>query len=275
MTVASNQLGFETPETQNTKAPQGATPEWVDAETGLSAHTGSANDSADGKGNQASGNDGQSDEHVFSQSRLPNFKAFAAHTAKHAPGDKSHDNSTHTPAKANAAVMAAANTLLNDAETLDGAFKNYADYEHGRKDCQISWEDIQCRIQSLKPQSDLRKQLEKIDRAAYDTLRGDERYIQVDHLRALVPVPTKPTHNMPGITEDQINTKGQQVSSLLANSKIHNNSSYTGIAITNLKSGQGKWQYRRDDGKSWHDVGKVSDQQALLLAKNDRLRDFS
>ena len=45
-----------------------------------------------------------------------------------------------------------------------------------------------------------------------------------------------------------------------------------GIAITALTASNGKWQYSLDAGKTWNDVGAVSDTSSLLLRSIDKLR---
>ncbi|MEQ8788268.1 MAG: hypothetical protein RIC55_18310 [Pirellulaceae bacterium] len=45
-----------------------------------------------------------------------------------------------------------------------------------------------------------------------------------------------------------------------------------GIAVVGLDSADGRWQFTRDFGRSWKDVGHVSDDSALLLEPDARLR---
>lgn len=45
-----------------------------------------------------------------------------------------------------------------------------------------------------------------------------------------------------------------------------------GIAVVGTDAGDGRWQYTTDFGRSWRDVGHVSDRSALLLEPDARLR---
>ena len=79
------------------------------------------------------------------------------------------------------------------------------------------------------------------------------------------------------ITEDDTNSAGQTVASIIASAggdRITDvdSGAIEGIAITSLSSGNGIWQYSIDSGSNWLDVGVVADDSALLLRSTDRIR---
>jgi len=72
------------------------------------------------------------------------------------------------------------------------------------------------------------------------------------------------------ITEDDA-TNATLVSSLLGRNTDVDTGALVGIAVTQLGSGNGTWQYSLD-GTSWNDIGVVGPTSALLLADDDYLR---
>ncbi|MGL4409401.1 MAG: putative Ig domain-containing protein, partial [Zoogloea sp.] len=75
------------------------------------------------------------------------------------------------------------------------------------------------------------------------------------------------------ITEDVTNNPGQTVASFATGISDPDGSNLAfGIAIEGLASGNGRWQYSRDNGQTWSDVGAVSSSNALLLLSTDRVR---
>src|SRR5204863_25323 len=75
------------------------------------------------------------------------------------------------------------------------------------------------------------------------------------------------------ITEDQTNNSGDLVSTLIAGQVSDvDTGAFTGIAVTDLNSGNGTWQYSTNGGTTWTNVGAVSDTSALLLRSTDGLR---
>uniref|UniRef100_UPI0035B489A0 DUF4347 domain-containing protein n=1 Tax=Zoogloea sp. TaxID=49181 RepID=UPI0035B489A0 len=87
------------------------------------------------------------------------------------------------------------------------------------------------------------------------------------------PVLTPAAPSLTPLTEDQTNTAGQTVASLLGTSVGDvDASALQGIAITSLASGNGTWQYSIDNGGTWNAVGTVSSTSALLLRGTDKVR---
>ncbi|RCK39313.1 hypothetical protein TH25_25425, partial [Thalassospira profundimaris] len=87
------------------------------------------------------------------------------------------------------------------------------------------------------------------------------------------PVLTPATPTLTDISEDATTDGGQTVASILGASVDDVDSgALEGIALYDLSSGNGKWQYSLNDGTSWTDVGTVSQSQALLLRANDKVR---
>ncbi|MFT3857962.1 MAG: Ig-like domain-containing protein [Aquabacterium sp.] len=101
------------------------------------------------------------------------------------------------------------------------------------------------------------------------SLTGDTAAITVTAVND-APVLTG-SSDFAGITEDQTNSNGQLVSSLLTSTDV-DTGAQQGIAISALQSGNGSWQYSLDGGTSWTNVGAVSDTAALLLTNTDRIR---
>ena len=85
------------------------------------------------------------------------------------------------------------------------------------------------------------------------------------------PVLTSTTASLPTITEDQTTNGGRTISSFLASTDV-DSSALRGIAITNLNSGNGQWQYSINGGTSWSAIGTVSEGSALLLRAADYIR---
>jgi len=73
------------------------------------------------------------------------------------------------------------------------------------------------------------------------------------------------------ITEDQITNSGHSVSSFLSSTDI-DSSALRGVAITDLASGNGQWQYSTDNRATWSNIGAVNDGSALLLRSSDYIR---
>jgi hypothetical protein len=75
------------------------------------------------------------------------------------------------------------------------------------------------------------------------------------------------------INEDNLENAGNSVAEIVGNS-IHDadDDSVEGIAVVAVESERGQWQYSLDTGASWQDLEEVSQQEALLLRAEDRLR---
>ncbi|WP_340268405.1 Ig-like domain-containing protein [Sphingobium mellinum] len=73
------------------------------------------------------------------------------------------------------------------------------------------------------------------------------------------------------ITEDQTTNTGRSVSSFLNSTDI-DSSALRGIAITDLASGNGQWQYSIDGRTTWSSIASVSEGSALLLRSSDYVR---
>ena len=87
------------------------------------------------------------------------------------------------------------------------------------------------------------------------------------------PVLNANNPSLPTITEDESNNSGAQVSSLLGSSVGDvDNGAVEGLAVTQVSSGNGTWQFSTDGGTSWIDVGAVSETNALLLNADDFVR---
>ncbi|MFN6998191.1 MAG: hypothetical protein ACK4PH_28730, partial [Aquincola tertiaricarbonis] len=77
---------------------------------------------------------------------------------------------------------------------------------------------------------------------------------------------------LPTVRETDTDPAGASVSSLLAGHLTDADGGAPGIALTGGSEQGGRWQYTRDGGGSWQDVGPVSEASALLLGASDRLR---
>ncbi|MDF1797519.1 MAG: hypothetical protein P1U63_13380, partial [Coxiellaceae bacterium] len=77
--------------------------------------------------------------------------------------------------------------------------------------------------------------------------------------------------NFTGITEDQTNNVGNDVSDLASIADVDSGAA-SGIAVHTIDSSNGTWQYSTDSGSSWTAVGQVSASNALLLASTDKIR---
>ncbi len=87
------------------------------------------------------------------------------------------------------------------------------------------------------------------------------------------PVLTAGSPTLTGISEDATTNSGQTVSSILGSSVSDADpGALEGIALYDLVSGNGKWQYSLNGGADWTDVGTVSQSQALLLRATDKVR---
>ena len=91
------------------------------------------------------------------------------------PTRRARDNAALT-----AKLQSIALTLKGDADQLDIANKKSMKNQRGLGDGQISWSDIQARIETAN--GALQKTLQSIDKNVFDALRGDNRYIQVKDL---------------------------------------------------------------------------------------------
>ncbi|AMK25196.1 Ig-like domain-containing protein [Sphingobium sp. TKS] len=85
------------------------------------------------------------------------------------------------------------------------------------------------------------------------------------------PVLTSTSASLNTITEDQTTNSGHSVSSFLSSTDI-DSSALRGIAITDLASGNGQWQYSTDSRATWSNIGAVNDGSALLLRSSDYIR---
>jgi hypothetical protein len=75
------------------------------------------------------------------------------------------------------------------------------------------------------------------------------------------------------ITEDQTGNPGEQISTIVGASVSDVDAGASeGIAVTQLSSGAGTWEYSTDGGATWQSVGSVRDSKALLLRDTDRIR---
>ncbi len=94
-----------------------------------------------------------------------------------------------------------------------------------------------------------------------------------------------PSGNMilPDILEDTIDQLGRSVATIIASAETGGEDRITdldypngdapeGIAVIEAGSGNGKWQYSTDSGSSWLDFGAVSNNSAVLLNTNARIR---
>jgi VCBS repeat-containing protein len=89
------------------------------------------------------------------------------------------------------------------------------------------------------------------------------------------PVLTAASPSLPTISEDETSNAGQAVSDLVGASIADvDNGAVQGIAVTGatLASGHGTWQHSTDAGSSWTPIGTVSENAALLLRPEDRVR---
>lgn len=75
------------------------------------------------------------------------------------------------------------------------------------------------------------------------------------------------------LPEDNQNSDGHDVADLLDGQMSDvDDGALQGIAITGLDSGNGTWEYSLDGGNTWHAVGTVSENNALLLRDTDKVR---
>ncbi len=87
------------------------------------------------------------------------------------------------------------------------------------------------------------------------------------------PVLTPAAPTLTSIDEDATSNAGQTVTSIVGSSISDVDSgAVQGIAITQLASGNGSWEYSTNGGGSWSAVGAVSQGSALLLRASDRVR---
>ncbi|MCW5590151.1 MAG: cadherin domain-containing protein [Legionellales bacterium] len=79
------------------------------------------------------------------------------------------------------------------------------------------------------------------------------------------------------ITEDQTTNNGNLISDILSSHDSDpisdvDSGAVEGIAIYNLNSGNGTWEYSTDNGSNWSAVGAVDANNALLLRATDKIR---
>jgi len=74
------------------------------------------------------------------------------------------------------------------------------------------------------------------------------------------------------LTEDERGSAGHSVSEWLVGMSDVDGGALQGMAITGLNSGNGAWEYSTDGGGTWHAVGTVSEDSALLLRDTDKVR---
>jgi hypothetical protein len=75
------------------------------------------------------------------------------------------------------------------------------------------------------------------------------------------------------LTEDNVDNNGQSVADFVGITISDADSgSLRGIALTGIVNGNGRWQYSLDAGTTWTDIASASDNEALLLTINDRIR---
>ena len=87
------------------------------------------------------------------------------------------------------------------------------------------------------------------------------------------PVLTAASPALSPITEDDLDTAGQTVASILGNSLSDADAqAVEGIALQSVSGNNGRWQFSADVGSNWSDVGSVSPSAALLLRSTDLLR---
>lgn len=85
------------------------------------------------------------------------------------------------------------------------------------------------------------------------------------------------TMSLTSIAEDDIGNSGKTIASIIASAggdriTDADSGAAEGLAITDLTSGNGTWQYSINGGGSWNNVGAVSSAAALPLRDTDRLR---
>jgi hypothetical protein len=87
------------------------------------------------------------------------------------------------------------------------------------------------------------------------------------------PTLTAETPTIPSITEDETANSGTTVATIVGGSITDVDAgAVQGIAITAADSGRGVWQFSIDNGATWTNLGEVSEDQALLLRAEDRVR---
>ncbi len=78
------------------------------------------------------------------------------------------------------------------------------------------------------------------------------------------------------INEDHVTNAGTSVASIIASAGGDRITDYNvdpeGIALTGIDTTHGSWQYSIDGGATWHTVGAVGEDHALLLRSTDLLR---
>jgi len=87
------------------------------------------------------------------------------------------------------------------------------------------------------------------------------------------PTLTAESPTIPSITEDQTNNSGTTVATIVAGTITDVDAgAVQGIAISGATSGRGVWQFSIDNGTTWTNLGDVSEDQALMLRAEDRVR---
>ncbi|MFC7537996.1 Ig-like domain-containing protein [Sphingomonas sp. GCM10030256] len=85
------------------------------------------------------------------------------------------------------------------------------------------------------------------------------------------PTLTSTAVTLNSITEDQTANGGQALSTIVKPSDADTGAA-SGVAITGLASGNGRWEFSVNGGTNWSGVGPVSDSAALLLRSSDLVR---
>ncbi|MBF0451875.1 MAG: tandem-95 repeat protein, partial [Candidatus Magnetomorum sp.] len=87
------------------------------------------------------------------------------------------------------------------------------------------------------------------------------------------PVLTSYTPTMPGINEDNVNNAGVLVSSIIGSSIMDVDAgSIQGIAINQINSGNGRWEFSINNGLNWSAISSINVSSALLLSTQDKIR---
>jgi len=87
------------------------------------------------------------------------------------------------------------------------------------------------------------------------------------------PVLTPETPSLTAVTEDELSSAGDLISSIVGTSITDVDAgAVEGIAITATTNSNGTWEYSQDNGTTWGAVGTVSETSALLLDAADKLR---
>ena len=99
------------------------------------------------------------------------------------------------------------------------------------------------------------------DQFSHDSLLINLTVVPVNDAPVLLDIPLNAT----SILEDDYNSTGDTVLSLLTFASDVDAHEELGIAVTAANQENGLWQYTRDGGRNWEDFGPVSVDSALLL----------